>query len=229
MITEEKEIQKRPRRVKQAPAVKQGAAIIRAAIHEGLPHPRGATWDGKGTNSPCFPRTRPKSRFASSMARARKNCGASRCPNIRNKIWHGYLPDIAPGTPTAIACMALMSPMRATVSIRTSCCSILTPARMWARLRWDPALFGYKWSPATTSLSTNATALRSCRNARSWIRASTGRARATAKRAVGRHDHLRNARAGIHQSASGGAASICAELMQGWQPRRCSSTSSRWA
>src|SRR5947209_2959817 len=68
-------------------------------IKEGSPHPRGAKWDGAGTN------------FAVSSAHATKvevsifdrsgevEIQRIALPEYMDQVWHGYLPAVRPGTP----------------------------------------------------------------------------------------------------------------------------------
>src|SRR5262245_64936161 len=71
------------------------ANVNLSRLKEGLPHPIGATWDGQGTNFALF----------SAHATKVEVClfGGKRetrieLPEYTNQIFHGYLPDVSPGT-----------------------------------------------------------------------------------------------------------------------------------
>ena len=66
-------------------------------VREGLPYPRGATWDGKGVNFALFSAnaTRVEACLFDSEGKERERI---ELPEFRDEIWHGYVPDISPGT-----------------------------------------------------------------------------------------------------------------------------------
>src|SRR5258708_35312618 len=97
-----------------------------APIREGLPHPRGATWDGKGTNFALFSAHAAKVEVCIFDENGEQELERIELPEYTNQIWHGYLPDVRPGRCTAIAFMDLMNPEPVTASILISYCSILT-------------------------------------------------------------------------------------------------------
>ena len=68
-----------------------------ALIREGLPHPRGATWDGKGTNFALFSAHATKVEVCIFDEKGEKELERIELPEYTNQIWHGYLPDVRPG------------------------------------------------------------------------------------------------------------------------------------
>lgn len=65
-------------------------------VREGSPHPRGAVWDGKGTNFSLFSAHATKVEvciFDGDTETARIEL-----PEYTDQIWHGYLPEVHPGT-----------------------------------------------------------------------------------------------------------------------------------
>ena len=71
---------------------------IGASCEEGLPYPRGATWDGKGVNFALVLRARDaRSSCACSTPPARPRTERIELPEYRDEIWHGYVPDMRPG------------------------------------------------------------------------------------------------------------------------------------
>ncbi len=67
-------------------------------IREGLPHPRGATWDGKGTNFALFSAHATKVEVCIFDENGEQELERIELPEYTNQIWHGYLPDVRPGT-----------------------------------------------------------------------------------------------------------------------------------
>ncbi len=65
-------------------------------IREGLPHPRGATWDGKGTNFAIFSAHATKVEVCLFDENGEKELERIELPEYTNQIWHGYLPDVQP-------------------------------------------------------------------------------------------------------------------------------------
>ena len=114
-------------------------------IHEGLPHPLGATWDGLGVNFALFSAQRHQGRaLPVRRRRATRKIERIELPEYTDEIWHGYLPGRrARAASTAIACTVPTSRRRAIASIRTSCCSTRTRKRMSARSSGTPRVFGY--------------------------------------------------------------------------------------
>ena len=113
-------------------------------IQEGLPYPLGATWDGKGTNFAVF----------SAHATRMEVClfgpdgGSARAPielpEYTDQIFHGYLPEIGPGT---FYGYRAHGPYEPEAGHRFNPHKLLLDpyARAHAgRLKWNPAVFGYR-------------------------------------------------------------------------------------
>src|SRR5450755_3109762 len=67
-------------------------------IREGLPHPRGATWDGRGTNFAIFSAHATKVEVCIFDENGEEELERIELPEYTNQIWHGYLPDVRAGT-----------------------------------------------------------------------------------------------------------------------------------
>ena len=64
-------------------------------ISPGQPYPLGATFDGVGTNFAAF------SEVAECVELSLFEDGAERrieLPEVSSYVWHGYVPDVGPGT-----------------------------------------------------------------------------------------------------------------------------------
>ena len=65
-------------------------------VREGSPHPRGAVWDGKGTNFSLFSAHATKVELC--IFEGATETARIELPEYTDQIWHGYLPDVGPGT-----------------------------------------------------------------------------------------------------------------------------------
>ncbi|MBN1237211.1 MAG: glycogen debranching protein GlgX [Gammaproteobacteria bacterium] len=64
----------------------------------GLPAPLGATWDGEGTNFAIFSENAERVELCLFHPSDRHEVERIELPEYTNQIWHGYLPDVGPGT-----------------------------------------------------------------------------------------------------------------------------------
>ena len=72
--------------------------VGRQRILPGLPYPLGATWDGKGVNFALFSAHAEKVELCLFDPAGRRELERILLPEYTNQVWHGYLPDAAPGT-----------------------------------------------------------------------------------------------------------------------------------
>ena len=70
----------------------------RVRVREGLPHPLGATWDGKGTNFALFSANATKVEVCLFDTVDGHETARVELPEYTDEVWHGYLPDIGPNT-----------------------------------------------------------------------------------------------------------------------------------
>ena len=111
-------------------------------VREGLPYPRGATWDGKGTNFALFSAHATKVEVCIFDAREKEVERVS-LPEYTNQIWHGYLPDVTPGT---IYGYRVHGPYSPEAGHRFNPNKLLLDPYACAhtgQLKWHPAVFGY--------------------------------------------------------------------------------------
>src|SRR5437773_2206740 len=73
-------------------------AIDTHPIREGQPHPRGASWDGKGVNFSLFSANATKVEVCLFDKNGEKEVARIELPEYTDEIWHGYVPDIGPST-----------------------------------------------------------------------------------------------------------------------------------
>src|SRR3954465_535087 len=117
-------------------------AINKNRIREGSPHPRGATWDGKGTNFALFSANATKVEICI-FDPNQKEVERVELPEYTNQIWHGYLPDVTPGT---IYGYRVHGPYEPESGHRFNPNKLLLDPYACAhpgQLVWNPAVFGY--------------------------------------------------------------------------------------
>jgi isoamylase len=114
-----------------------------ARVKEGYPHPRGATWDGKGTNFSVFSANATKVEVCIFDSSGKTELERIELPEYTRQIWHGYLPDVHPGTPYGYR---VHGPYDAAAGHRFNPNKLLLDPYAYAHmgeLNWNPALFGY--------------------------------------------------------------------------------------
>ena len=112
-------------------------------LREGLPHPRGATWDGKGVNFSLFSANATKVEVCLFDSSGQKEQERIELPEYTDQIFHGWLPDIGPGQ---VYGYRVHGPYEPTAGHRFNPNKLLLDP--YARghvgeLKWDPACFGY--------------------------------------------------------------------------------------
>src|SRR6266446_9906481 len=120
------------------------AENIKSRIREGSPHPRGATWDGKGTNFSLFSANATKVEVCIFDPGGEQELERIELPEYTDQIWHGYLPDIAPGTPYGYRVHGAYEPQ---AGHRFNPNKLVLDPYAFAHmgeLKWNPALFGYQ-------------------------------------------------------------------------------------
>src|SRR5689334_1836357 len=113
-------------------------------LKEGKPHPRGASWDGRGTNFAIFSAHATKVEVCIFDGEGRRELERITLPEYTDQVWHGYLPGIRPGTPYGYR---VHGPYEPTVGHRFNPNKLLLDPYASAHmgdLQWNPALFGYQ-------------------------------------------------------------------------------------
>jgi isoamylase len=112
-------------------------------LREGNPHPRGATWDGDGTNFAIFSAHATKVEVCIFDASGEREVERVALPEYTDQIWHGYLPDVTPGT---IYGYRVHGPYAPEAGHRFNPNKlVLDPyaCAYFGELKWHPAVFGY--------------------------------------------------------------------------------------
>lgn len=118
--------------------------IQKSAIKEGLPYPRGAAWDGKGTNFAIFSANATKVEICVFDNKGQREVQRIELPECTNQLWHGYLPGLGPGT---IYGYRAHGPYEPEAGHRFNPNKLLLDPYATAHtgeLQWNPAVFGYK-------------------------------------------------------------------------------------
>jgi isoamylase len=116
--------------------------LKKSRIREGSPHPRGATWDGKGTNFALFSANATKVEICI-FDPNQKEVERVELPEYTNQIWHGYLPDVTPGT---IYGYRVHGPYEPDAGHRFNPNKLLLDPYACAhigQIQWHPSVFGY--------------------------------------------------------------------------------------
>jgi isoamylase len=119
------------------------AGIVKNRLREGLPYPRGAAWDGKGTNFALFSANAAKVEVCLFDSAGKTELERVILPEYTDQIFHGYLPDIGPGQ---IYGYRVHGPYEPDAGHRFNPNKLLLDPYARAHngdLIWDHALFGY--------------------------------------------------------------------------------------
>jgi isoamylase len=121
------------------------ASRYASRLREGLPFPRGATWDGEGTNFAIFSAHATKVELCLfEDGDTGREIERIELPEYTDQIFHGYLPEVRPGQYYGYR---VHGPYEPEAGHRFNPNKLLLDpyARAHAgRLEWNPALFGYQ-------------------------------------------------------------------------------------
>ncbi|MBW8904187.1 MAG: glycogen debranching enzyme GlgX, partial [Betaproteobacteria bacterium] len=120
-------------------------------VKEGLPYPKGANWDGKGVNFALFSAHATKVELCLFDSAGKAETARIELPEYRDEIWHGYVPDLRPGT---IYGYRVHGPYEPDQGHRFNANKLLLDPYARAHigeLKWDPAVFGYKMGEEDTT------------------------------------------------------------------------------
>jgi isoamylase len=113
-------------------------------ICEGLPYPRGASWDDKGTNFAIFSAHATKVEVCIFDDKGEQELQRVELPECTDQIWHGCLPEVSPGT---VYGYRVYGPYEPEKGHRFNPNKLLLDPYAVAytgQLKWDPAVFGYQ-------------------------------------------------------------------------------------
>ncbi len=124
------------------------ASSAKSRIQEGLPYPRGGTWDGKGTNFAVFSANATKVEICMFDGTGERELERIELPEYTDQVWHGYLPDVKAN---AVYGYRVHGPYDPNNGHRFNPNKLLLDPYACAHigeLKWNPAVYGYKMESA---------------------------------------------------------------------------------
>ena len=112
-------------------------------IWEGTSTQLGATWDGLGVNLSLFSANATKVELCLFDQNGTQEIQRIELPEYTDEIWHGYLPDVAPGT---VYAYRVHGPYEPDKGHRFNPNKLVTDPyakEHIGQLKWAPELFGY--------------------------------------------------------------------------------------
>jgi len=122
-------------------------------LSAGTPHRLGATWDGRGTNFALFSSIADKVELCLFDSQGHRELERIALPERSEDVWHGYLPDVAPGQ---IYGYRVHGPYEPEQGHRCNPHKLLLDPyakRLHGRLVWSDAHFGYRAGSLREDLS----------------------------------------------------------------------------
>jgi glycogen operon protein len=123
-------------------------------IWPGQPYPLGATWDGRGVNFALYSENAVKVELCLfDSADAKAESARVLLPEYNDLVWHGYLPDVAPGQLYGFRVYGPYDPAKG--SRFNSNKILLDPYGkcIGRNLRWADSMFGYRVGHSQGDLS----------------------------------------------------------------------------
>ena len=122
-------------------------------VRDGLPYPRGASWDGEGVNFSLFSANATKVEVCLFDEQGKEELQRVELPEFTNEIWHGYLVGLEPG---AVYGFRVHGPYAPEQGHRFNPNKLLLDP--YARchvgeLTWDDACYGYTIGAENADLS----------------------------------------------------------------------------
>ncbi|HTT75385.1 MAG TPA: glycogen debranching protein GlgX [Candidatus Binataceae bacterium] len=128
------------------------AEVRKSRILEGLPYPKGATWDGLGVNFALFSAHATKVELCLFDDKGETEIERIELPEFTDEVWHGYLPDARPGT---VYGYRVYGPYEPEAGHRFNHYKLLLDPYARAHvgsLNWGPEVFGYTIGSEETDL-----------------------------------------------------------------------------
>ncbi len=125
----------------------------RIRVLPGKPHPLGATWDGRGVNFALFSSHAEKVELCLFDSLGRREVARIALPEFQDDVWHGYIPELRPGT---LYGYRVYGPYEPRLGHRFNHHKLLIDPysrQVHGRLRWSDALYGYRIGSSRGDLS----------------------------------------------------------------------------
>jgi len=127
--------------------------MLTRKVREGLPHPLGATWDGKGVNFALFSANATKVELCLFDAEGQRETGRITLPEYTDQIFHGWVEGLSPGQAYGYR---VHGPYAPEAGHRFNPNKLLLDPYARAHtgaLTWDPACYGYTIGAKDADLS----------------------------------------------------------------------------
>ncbi len=112
-------------------------------IHQGLPFPMGATWDGHGINFTLFSANATKVELCLFDETGKTEIGRVELPEYTNEVWHGFIPELGPGTVYGYRVYGPYEPQNGHRFNHNKLLLDPYARAIEGEMIWDPAVFGY--------------------------------------------------------------------------------------
>jgi isoamylase len=122
-------------------------------ITEGMPHPLGATWDGRGTNFALFSANAKKVELCLFDPHGRRELERIALPERTDDVWHGHLFDVSPGQLYGYRVHGPYDPERGRRFNANKLLIDPYTKRLFGRIVWSDAHFGYRAGSPRADLS----------------------------------------------------------------------------
>lgn len=129
------------------------STLLPDRLAPGLPYPLGATSDGLGVNFAVFSGNASKIELCLFDARGRKELRRLPLPECTDEVWHGYLPDAAPGLVYGYRAYGPYDPKNGHRFNPQKLLIDPYARQLEGALRWSDALFGYRVQHPKADLS----------------------------------------------------------------------------
>jgi len=116
----------------------------RRRVGPGLPFPLGATWYGTGVNFALFSANAEKVELCLFDERGRRELERIVLPEYTDEVWHGYLPDLRPGTLYGYRVYGPYDPARGHRFNHHKLLLDPYAKALVGQLRWSDAHYGYR-------------------------------------------------------------------------------------
>jgi isoamylase len=142
-----------------SPLPRRSGAVIHTTtefgtrVWPGSPHPRGATWDGKGVNVAIFSENAERIELCLFDEKGERETARIALPEYTNQVWHGYFPDLRPGQLYGFRVYGPYEPERGHRFNHNKLLIDPYAKRLIGRFMWNDALYGYTVGHADADLS----------------------------------------------------------------------------
>src|SRR5262245_9987052 len=122
-------------------------------VWPGSPYPLGATWDGRGGNFALFSAHAERVDLSIFDRSGRREIERVTLPEYTDQVWHGYLPDVRPGTLYGYRVYGAYDPGRGHRFNHHKLLLDPYAKALYGQLKWSDSHFGYRVGSPRADLS----------------------------------------------------------------------------